>query len=767
MNLARQLARAVMGRRLPPTSGSLAAPGLDGEVLVRRDRWGIPHIGASSERDAWTGLGFCHAQDRAFQLESIRRLASGTLSELIGVRGLAADRLVRRLGFVRCARKQLSVLGPGEMATIEAYCEGIGIGLLSGGGKRAHEFTLTRSDPLPWEPIDVLATAKLISFGMSANWDAEFARFRVLTEDGHEALAAIDPDYAAWHPAGAVPGTPAGPQLDRLSGEMAALIDALGLSAGSNAWAISPARTATGRPILANDPHLPPRLPSTWYLAHLDCGEWRMAGATFVGVPIVAAGHNGSVAWGVTLGLADTSDVSVAPAGQDPSDWGAVEIIREEIRVRGRSSIVEDVAVTARGPEISSPGDGTGHSFFLRATWMEPRPIGGLLRAPRAGNCHELRQAFSDWPLMSLNVVFADVDGSIGWQMAGDAPVRRSGSGLLPAPAADPAYDWEPDPVPFEDMPGSSDPGCGFVVSANHRPLPEGTGPFLGVDWADGLRASRVAERLAASSSWDVADTARLQTDLESVQWREVMEEILAIRPRTEHAVQALRLLDDWDGRVGPDSAAAAVFEVLMARIDRLSVDSAAPRAGRYSLGADVSGLGVPNLLAFRRAGRLTRILRERGGDDGAGWQDLLSAALDDAAAKLVWAGGSGPRGWEWGRVRPLVLRHPLSRIPGIGRILDVGPLRTGGDTNTVWQAAVDPLDPLAAPLVIPSLRCVVDVGDFGRSTFSLAGGQSGNPFSPHYADLVPLWARGEGVSIAWSMEEVDRATVSTLRLLP
>ena len=768
MNLTRLLVRLILGRRLPAASGSLLVDGLDGEILIRRDRWGIPYIEGSSERDVWTGLGFCHAQDRAFQLETIRRLASGTLAEVVGRRGLPVDRLVRRLGFVRYARMQFDSLDQQERRTLEAYSSGISLGLDIGRGSRAHEFLLTGSGPSSWEAIDVLACAKLLAFAMSANWDAELARFRVLTEDGHEALTAVDPEYAAWHPVTASAVAPAGEQIDRLSTDMAALIDALGISAGSNAWVVGPTRSATGRPILANDPHLPPRLPAAWYLAHLDSGDWRMAGATFVGMPIVAVGHNGSVAWGITLGLADTSDLYIESAREAKGKAHVVGTVREEIKIRGRASISEEIYVTPRGPQICPPIDGSGYALSIRAAWMEPKPIHGLMRVHRARDCEELRQAFAAWPLMSMNVVFADAEGSIGWQLAGDVPVRASGHGILPSAAWTGEGAWEPGTVPFREMPGASNPETGYLVSANHRPLPEGVGPFLGVDWADGLRATRIGERLASSSSWDVAGIARLQMDQLSVQWREVREQLLKIRPLTPESERALSLLAEWDGLVSRDSAPAAVFELLMARIDRLDVEELAPRAGHLMLGADVARLGVPNLLAFRRAGRLTRILRERDGTRAhIRWQTLLSEALAQAASELSEAGGPEPVGWQWGRVRSLVLEHPMGRIRPLDRVFNVGPFDYGGDTNTVSQAAVNPLEPLANPLVIASLRSVVDVGDFGRSRFALAGGQSGNPFSPHYADMVPLWIKGEGVTIAWTRQEIDQAAASILRLRP
>ncbi len=750
---------------------------MDGEVIVRRDRWGIPHITGSTDRDVWFGLGFCHAQDRAFQLESVRRVAHGTLAEVVGAEGLTVDRLARRLGFLRYARPQLDVLDEDVLQTLEVYTNGVNAGLALGSKRKAHEFALLRMKPSGWHPVDVLAVAKLLSFAMSGNWDAELARFRVLVEDGPDALSQIDPEYAAWHPVAAVPGDIAGEQLDRLSEDLTALTKALGMSGGSNAWAVAPSRTVTGRPILANDPHLTPRLPSPWYLAHLDAGEWSMAGASFVGVPIFPTGHNGRVAWGTTLGLADTTDLYIeGPFGDGGGTPETVEtpvVVREEIRVKGRSTEVEDVVVTPRGPLLTPLIDGAGYSISIRAMWMQARPIAGFLKIGRTRTAAEFRMMFEAWPLMSLNLVFADAAGAIGWQLVGETPVRRSSHGIVPSAAWTGEGEWLEKHVPFGDMPGASDPDTGFLVSANHRPLSETkgreeTGPFLGVDWADGLRAARIEQRLSEYGRWDVTETGRLQTDLLAVQWEEVRDAVLSIRPRDAVSRDALALLADWDGMLDADSAAAAVFELLLAEIDRRDVAARAPKAGHSVLGADIGGLGQPNLLAFRRAGRMSRLLREGPSDRALDdWANLLSDALQAVVARLSALAGADPDGWRWGRLRLLVLEHPVGRKWPLHKVFNIGPAPFGGDTNTVAQAAVDPLDPLANPMVIPSLRCVMDVGDFDRSTFVLPGGQSGNPFSPHYRDMYPLWLRGEGVPIPWSADEVGRATVNTMLLEP
>ena len=316
-------------------------------------------------------------------------------------------------------------------------------------------------------------------------------------------------------------------------------------------------------------------------------------------------------------------------------------------------------------------------------------------------------------------------------------------------------------------MPGDVDPSNGFVVTANHRPTPDGSGPNLGVDWADGLRAQRIADGLAATTSWDIESTARLQLDQRSLQWQEVRDAVLAVDPGDPVSRQALDLLAEWDGVVEPSSVAATVFEVLMARIDARDVADFAPSAGRFILGADLSGLGMPNLHAFRRAGRLSRLLREGGpGRPPERWNRLLTNALTDTVRILSDRQGPTSR-WSMGEARPLVLEHPAGRIGPLARVFNIGPIEFGGDTNTVAQAAVHPLDPLSNPLVIPSLRCVIDVGDFGRSTFSMPGGQSGNPLSPHYSDLLTPWLAGQGVPIHWHSDDVVRAAVCELKLVP
>jgi penicillin amidase len=743
-------------------------------VTIRRNRWGIPHISAENGPDAWFGLGFCHAQDRAFQLESLLRVTRGTLAALVGPEGLAVDRLARRIGFHRSAEAQLAALGTDERGTLEAYARGVNAGLSRGLRRRPHELVLLRARPTAWTAADVLGFTKLQGLLLATNWDLELARLKILQADGPEALRALDPAYPEWLPVSTPPGAPAGPAIDRLLADLEAFTAVVGTGGGSNNWALAASRTATGRPLLANDPHLAPSLPAHWYLAHLQTPDWAVAGATFVGGPAVVAGHNGFASWGLTAGLADNTDLYLEEVGPDGRSVRAgegfvpCEVRVERIEMRGGPPVIEEVLITPHGPLIGPALAEDPGAVAFRALWLDPLPVEGYLRLNQVRSFAEFREAFARWPVLSLNLAYADAGGTIGWQLVGQVPRRRKGWGILPARGADPAGGWEETPVQFFEMPWLADPPAGFLATANNQPVAEGGGPFLGVDWIDGYRLARISEALAEREDWDVQQCQALQMDVLSIPWREIRETVLAAPAAPAGAALALGLLRAWDGRVAADSAAATVFELFLAELIARAAAAKAPRSAAWALGRGFTALTPATLFGVRRAGHLVRLLREQpAGWFARTWPEEISDALAAAVERLRARFGPEPAAWTWGEVRPLTLRHPLGRRKPLDRVFDLGPIPWGGDANTAAQAATGLLDPLTNPGVVAGLRMVIDVGAWDESRFAIAGGQSGNPFSPHYADQLPLWARGEGVPIPWSEDAVARATRSTLRLIP
>lgn len=793
----RLLLRA-LGRRLPRLDGALAVPGLGHEVRVRRDRWGIPHIDAEDTLGAWYGLGFCHGQDRPFQLETLLRVGRGTLAELVGRDGLPLDRTSRRLGFARLARAQRAVISPEVRATSEAYAAGVTAGLTRGLARRPHEFVLLRARPTPWTLEDVLAFVALQAFSLAGNWDAELARLRILAADGPEALLALEPAYAPWlpvtSPVGARDAESIASAADRLTADLALLGETVGLTGGSNNWAIAGSRTASGGPIVANDPHLPPRLPVPWYLAHLRTPEWELSGASFVGGPAFPIGTNGHAAWGITAGLTDTVDLFLEEIGPDGASvrrgesFVPCEVVHERIDISGGSAEELSVLVTDRGPVLTSAfesgpsdarpgraghgaGDGAGWAFSFAAPWLQPAPFRGFLELPTARDFETFRSAFAEWPGPALNVVYGDVEGHIGWQLIGTLPRRRGGFGTVPLPGWDPATGWETEPVPFAEMPHDADPPAGFVATANNQPAVTGDDPFLGIDWMEGYRVARIVESLGADTAWTVPKAQALQLDVVSVAWRELRDLVLdlPVPPRDEAASTAIAMLRAWDGRVAADSVGASVYELFAATMSRRIAEARAPGSWRSVLGEGF-GIVVPRtMFATRHHARLVRLLRERpdGWFAGSSWEEQAIGALGDVIGFLRDQAGHDPAGWAWGTLRELTFEHPIGARRPFDRVFNLGPIPYGGDTNTPMQASSGPLSPFENPAFTAETRCVMDLGDPSASRFAQAGGQSGNPLSPHYRDLFDLWRQGEGVPIPTTEADVAAATAHTLILRP
>jgi penicillin amidase len=752
----------------------LTVPGLTQRVTIRRDRWGIPHIDAAHDADAWFALGFCHGQDRTFQLEVLLRLARGALAELVGRAALPIDRFTRRLGLYHSAQQQLPVLDPEVRAMVDAYAHGINAAHQSGLPRRPHEFVLLRTQPSAWTAVDPLGTFKVLSLTLASNWDLELARLKILTEDGPEALAALDPSYPEWQPVTTPVGANAGPVIDRLAADLASVSEFIGPGGASNNWALNSIRTATGRPLLANDPHLQPALPPHWYLARLRTPKWSAAGASIVGGPGIAAGHNGFAAWGMTAAFTDTSDLFIEEVGADGKSvrqgdrFVPCEVRNEHIQVKGEAPVFEEVLVTPRGPIISPALHDCRTALSLRAVWLDPLPVRGSLVVHRIRSFEDFRQAFALWPGLPLNMLYADRDDRIAWQLVGQLPRRKKGFGTLPQAGWDPEGGWEADLIPLDQMPSLVNPASGFLATANQKPTRDSAQPFLGVDWLDGYRQARILGLLGTDREWGVSSTLAAQMDQLSLPWGEMAAVVLAIPHDDPDVKRGLELLAGWDGRVAADSSAAGVFELLVAELVERVARAKAPRSWRWALGGGVTAMQPTTPFSSRRTGHLVRLLREQpAGWLSRTWPEEIADALAAVIGRLANERGDDPANWAWGRLRPLTLKHPLGYKKLFAPVFNLGPIPWGGDLTTLAQTSARPHDVRGDPGNIASLRMVIDVGEWSNSRFVLPGGQSGNPLSPHYGDQFEQWQRGEGVPIAWTDEEVRAATVQALELRP
>ena len=752
MTLSRLLMRLVLGRRLPIASGEIRT-GVSLPVAIRRDAWGVPHIEAQSDTDAAFAHGFCHGQDRSAQLEVLWRVARGRLSEWVGAKGLPADRMARRIGFRRSAEKQLPVLSEAARATLNAYALGVTAGTTRGLPDKSHEFAILGGEPSAWDGADVLAVLKLQSFLLPSNWDVELARLRILRADGPDAMRALDP-VVAWPDTGGLRAA----SLDALARDLAAIQAVLPRGGGSNNWAIAGSRTASGKPLLASDPHLSPTAPGPWHLAHIRTPEWSAVGASLVGTPGFPIGHNGFAAWGVTAGLTDNTDLFL-----ETIDVSKCERIRETIRVKDGADVVEEVAITPRGPVVSPLFADVNEAVSLRAVWLDPLPLEGFLNVPRTKSFEEFRRCFAAWPVLPLNVVYADVTGTIGWQLIGQLPKRTGPASLLPQTID---KNWT-GLLPFDEMPFVANPERGFIATANQPPDVPNPAAF-GFDYIDAYRAETISDEIVKRAEpWDAAACGVLQTDTRCLPWEQIRDIVLALPATDPDSRNAVDLLRAWDGHMDVDSAAASIYELFRAELCVRIAKAKAPKSWEAALGDVGLGAAGHNLFADRRVSHLVKLLREQ----PPGWFDWPAAMLDvlgGIVRRLRREVGPSSPYWAWGHLRQLKLEHHLfAKHWLLGRIFNLGPVPCGGDQNTISQAGARPLHPADFTHNMANLRSVFDLADLSKSRFALCGGQSGNPCSPHHADQLPLWQAGETIPMPWNQDEVIRSAKDTLRLLP
>ncbi len=765
-------------RSLPQLSGDLKLPGLLGQVEIFRDDWGVPHIYAGWEEDAFFAQGFVHAQDRLWQMELQRRAATGRLSELFGKRTLAADRLLRRLGFHRSAMAEVERLTDGPpLAALRAYCRGVNVAIQQM-RLLPPEFLLLRHTPEPWSLVDTLSWGRLMAWRLSSNWDSELMRYRLASRLSLRQLADIEPLYPAGQPlttpAGAFAGEPIG-DLERTLAEL------LPFSAGaaSNAWAVAGSRTVSGRPILASDPHLGPQMPSVWYEVHLEAPGLRVAGVSLPGMPGVMIGHNDRISWGITASMVDVQDLYAERLSPDNpnqyqrgKEWREGTVVREEIRIKGQPAPrIEEVLVTHHGPVVGPAFGIDNPPLVLSSTSIQTtNSFEGVLALNKAQSWDQFRSALTKWEAPCLNFVYADVEGNIGYQLAGKVPVRGKGNGMLPAPGWDPSYDWAGF-IPFDEMPNSFNPPDGIIVSANNKIVDDDYPYLLSHEWVDGYRAGRLTEALADAKRVDVDSAAKLQLDLLSLPGRELVkliEDLLGERPVNSPTLDLLRT---WDFQVRSDSAGAAAYGALRPELVRELYEPKLGIDAKYYLGARIHQLAPASMVLSRLTGSLLRILgrpaSEWLGEGNDSWRTAIVRALSRSDSYLRSRLGADSKQWSWGRLHRLTFKHALGEVFPLNRIFNRGPFPLGGDVDTVAQAAPDFTNDFAADLWTVSYRQIIDLSNFDLSKSIIQTGQSGHPFSRHYFDQGPLWLKGEYHPMLFSRMTVLTHARHLLKLSP
>ncbi len=754
-------------RPLPSVDDDERLLGLDERVEVLRDTYGVPHIFATDTHDLFFAQGYVTAQDRLWQMDIYRRAAEGRLAEVLGEPGLESDRFMRTLGLGRAAQLDLGMISDETRAFLEAYMEGVNKFLQQHGESLPVEFTILGYRPEPWTVLDTLAISKLQLYDAAGNYTQELLRASIAARLGPEALATLLPDAStnavfddarAW--ALVAPALSPGLAGDGPAA-LANVLGGAGQGLGSNCWALAGSRTASGKPLLAGDPHLPVRNPSIWYEVALDAGDLHFIGFSIPGVPGVVIGHNDRIAWSFTYAYADTQDLFVER--QDPADLRRYEFegrmenatfTREVIKVKGRADdVVVDVAITRHGPILTPVLKDQKAQLALRWSALDgTRTVEAVLGMGRARNFSEFRAAAALFAGATLSACYADIDGHIGYQLVGRLPDRKSGDGRMPVPGWSGDYEWR-GLLPAEDNPFLLDPPGGVVLNANNRPVDRATDTGWGGEWDPGFRYAFLRAALNGMTGADVARLRSLQTDVTSLPVQRFRAAILSARAVSPLAAEAQGLVRNWDGGLGLDSAAAAIYESWLVRM--------CERTFRDKLGQSLYE-------QYLTDGRPTFALYELIGSPSSTWfadlasgeagdrDSIASQALEDAVRDLAKRFGPATASWRWGDLHTVSFEHPLSAAKPLDLILTIGPVRRAGDGYSPNNGAYSLLKPFAVR-THPSERQIVDLADVDASLSIIPTGQSGQPYSPHWGDQTQLWASGQYKPMALSRDKIGK----------
>ena len=737
-------------RPLPKTKGTIELEALSAPVRVRRDRWGVPHVEAEQRHDLYFALGFCHGQDRLWQMDFYRRVVSGRVAEMAGADGLPIDRLLLTLGIRRVAEAEAATLDPTLLAQLERFCAGVNAAAAQAKA-RPFEMRLLGLEWKPWTPVDILSLGKLLAFGLSTNWERELVRADMLRELGPELTARLDPTYPADNPivtqeAWSGDGLSIVAQIDDVRRAMGLAAEA----SGSNNWAVTGNRSTSGAPLVAGDPHLPPSMPGIWYEASLRHGDRFVRGASLPGMPGIYMGQNNDVAWTITNVMGDVQDLFVERIEGDrylfEDEWLPVQNKREVIPVKGREPVEMEVRSTHHGPLVNEAlGADEGEPLALRwATLDEPTAFAGMFELLEIDSGAGLVARLQGHTSPASNVIWADRAGSIGYKLIGRLPLRRGDVADLPKPGWSGEFEWE-GTIPYADLPEVENPESGYLITANNRIVGDEYPHHITSEWLDGFRAQRIEERLAEQELHDLESFEAIQTDVLSLPGLEAARRLSRLSPPGQRERSAIERLRSWDGQLDSETIAGTIYQAFLLRLGREVARAAIgdrDLCERWLDRAD-NGFTAHSTSPWRWHSHLMDLWEE--GDEeliGRSWDGLVLGALAGALDDLEERFGPDPEAWRWGRVHEMEFPHPLGDAnPLLKRFLNRR-LRAGGAQETVSQIAYDPNDPYRA-VWAPSWRMVADAADPDRSRWQMFTGQSGHPASPHYDDLQVDWLEG------------------------
>jgi len=770
---------------------SIQIKGIKDRVTIRRDERGIPYVEAQNDEDLYFGHGYAAAQDRLWQMDLFRRTARGELAEVLGAgpnnSALEQDKLHRTYGFAQVAEAEFANSSPRARAVLEAYARGVNAYAASLDPKAMPpEFQILQYSFRPWTPSDSLVVVKIFFEALSDTWRLDLMRqaLSVLpAEKRAELLPEISPidvlvvgkDTQSGAKTAQVKPEPLSPatlaNLAHNQSIAAAALERIGFHtdalAASNNWVVSGKRTVSGKPLLANDPHLRPTAPSIWHMVHLSAPGVRVAGIGTAGLPGVVIGHNERIAWGFTNVGPDVQDLYVEKFNPDnpkqyqtPSGWQDVVVRREEIKVRkgiGSSEydpVIHEVTVTRHGPIIF---EGDGKRYALRWTALEPAKNNSQSTQAlnRVRNWKEFNEALESFTAPTQNIVYADVDGHIGYHAAGVVPIRKSGDGSVPYDGSTDAGEWT-SYIPVSKLPTLYDPPSGIIVTANQRIAGTDYPYFLTHSWAQPYRARRIFDLLNEKPKLSTEDFRRIQGDAYSIAGVSFTREaVKLLRPKLTPADEKLRATLDafekWDGRVNAESTVAPVAAQM-----RIAFRSKVLTA---ALGPEL----IRNYQWNNFDTTLDRVLKDQPAawlpKEYASYADLMRASYDEAIGNLTKNLGADETKWTWGEMAKARFPHPLGGAPLIGAQFTIPPFPQNGTGGLLGAT------PNVGSAV--SMRLIADPGDWDKTQQGIALGQSGSPKSPHWSDQLADWRAVTPREFPFTQAAVVKATKQTLVLEP
>ncbi|MCI0520054.1 MAG: penicillin acylase family protein [Chloroflexi bacterium] len=811
-------------RSFPQMQGEARLTGLGAPVDIYRDQFGIPHIYAETSHDLFYAQGYVHAQDRFWQMDFWRHTGSGRLSEMFGEPLVDTDVFLRTMGWARVARQELELLDPVTLDLLASYAEGVNAYLAEKDGSALSlEYAilglLTPDYKVePWEPLHTLTWAKAMAWDLRGNMNEEIDRAILLNTLSREqveqlyppypddAPVILRPDELAWNgpAAGAQQGgavaaaAPAlQPLLAQLAGRAAGLDRLLGparVGIGSNNWVVSGELTATGNPILVNDPHLGAQMPSIWYEVGLHCVSkgaqcpYEVTGFSFAGAPGVIIGHNDRIAWGMTNVGPDVMDLYIEKINpQNPlqyevnGQWVDMQVVNETVQVAGGEAVDLAVRYTRHGPIISDSygalEDFTAnagielpaqYALALRWTALEPsNTFPSIWKLNRAQNWEDFRQALSFFNVPSQNMIYADVEGNIGYQTPGMIPVRANGDGLYPVPGWTDEYEWT-GYIPYDELPRAFNPAKGYIATANHAVVGPEYPYLISSEWDYGFRARRIVELIeSAPAGLDFAWMQHIQGDNKDLNAEALMPILMQIPLDDDRLENARALFNGWDFQYDMDSAPAALFGAFW-----------------KNLQMETFADDLPEDMPPEGGSRWMVVMQNAAQDPQNSWWDdkttpeqvetrdeifvrAFAAAVDEVEKAL----GKDPARWKWGDLHTITFTNGSlgeSGVAPIEALFNRGPFPVAGGDGIVNAVGWNPTaeDPYAVDW-LPSMRMIVDMGDLSASQTVHTTGQSGHAYHPNYTSMVDLWRTIQYHPMLWDRAQVEAAAVDHLRLTP